>query len=1162
MAESVPLSFATFVVKSLGGFLIQEAKNLGGVRLQVEQLQAQLNRMQCLLEAADARPKGGADEIIIRNCVAEIREASYDAEAAIATFVVKIRRSDQFPFVLKSALVLTILILIEYLMLAWVIDVEKEHVIHANEFLTKIHDLGALRTCTNESKGCSSKVRTEARLSLGSSKVAYILLWQERFLWKVTESTKLAPTEVKIVSQKSEQKQGYCSEVRDCPSGVRIVAHTPYFGKEDPSKATESNKLAPTEVKIVSQKSKQKQGCPSEVRVETKLSLRSSSGNKAVPQKSEWEREAIGRLNPDELLKKLHLVQSEKKCLVILDDIWQVADWDSLSPGFPNTTEVGSKILLTTRNENVAKHVDQQCVLYKLRHLIEKESWELFEKKIFLRRNGGTGFTLNTKMIESGKAMVKHCGGVPLAIVVLGGLLATKYALEDWEEVSQNISYNLGKGRGQLGVPITEILALSYQDLPYHLKACFLYLSHLPEDQDIRAKKLIQMWMAKGIVSPSSIPTPVEGEKPMLDVGMSYLGELVQRCMVQVELTSFRKSIKLCRLHDLMRDLCLLKAKDENFLKIVRIKAFGHQLAWADSALPSSSSSLTTIRRLAVYYLGFTLNTKMIESGKAMVKHCGGVPLAIVVLGGLLATKYALEDWEEVSQNISYNLGKGKGQPGVPITKILALSYQDLPYHLKACFLYLSHLPEDQDIHAKKLIQMWMAKGIVSPSSIPTPEMHGSNLCLLKAKDENFLKIVRIKAFGHQLAWADSALPSSSSSITTIRRLAVYYLGDCDANSIESENVILLSGHEMKNHSHIRSCQFYSFGKELESSGWQKLKLLFKGLTLITVLNLERITISGKNEGKLSRTIGSLIYLRYLSIRYSTIKSLPSSIGNLGFLRTLGLRGQGSLRMPNVLWRLKQLRHLYLPAEIKLSCIGKLRLDGLSKLETLENGEVAPKDLVVMLKSPILNNSNRLLQYSSFSIIGDFRTEEEQSLVRQLLGCHHLRQLSLRESLNKLPDQFPPNLTNLILRCTELEEDPMPTLGKLPNLRTLILGFDSYIGKEMVCSSGPSSISGGGGGEGYGGCNGGGFPKLINLSLWGLRNLEEWRVEQGAMHCLFRLLIVACPKLKEIPDGLKFITTLRQLNIIHVSKALQQRVRKGGQDYYKVKHVPSIYNES
>ncbi|GMP97440.1 hypothetical protein CsSME_00045696 [Camellia sinensis var. sinensis] len=109
MAETVAQSFVTFVVKKLGELLLQEALNLGGVRPQVEQLQAQLNRTQCFLEAADARPKGGAEEIIIRNCVAEIREASYDAEAAIATFLVKIAfrtsgRSDQFPFVLKRYL--------------------------------------------------------------------------------------------------------------------------------------------------------------------------------------------------------------------------------------------------------------------------------------------------------------------------------------------------------------------------------------------------------------------------------------------------------------------------------------------------------------------------------------------------------------------------------------------------------------------------------------------------------------------------------------------------------------------------------------------------------------------------------------------------------------------------------------------------------------------------------------------------------------------------------------------------------------------------------------------------------------------------------------------------------------------------------------------------
>ncbi|CAL5377064.1 unnamed protein product [Camellia sinensis] len=46
--------------------------------------------MQCFSEAADARPKGGADENIIHNCVGEVREASYDAEAAFSTFVVRL----------------------------------------------------------------------------------------------------------------------------------------------------------------------------------------------------------------------------------------------------------------------------------------------------------------------------------------------------------------------------------------------------------------------------------------------------------------------------------------------------------------------------------------------------------------------------------------------------------------------------------------------------------------------------------------------------------------------------------------------------------------------------------------------------------------------------------------------------------------------------------------------------------------------------------------------------------------------------------------------------------------------------------------------------------------------------------------------------------------
>ncbi|GMP37665.1 hypothetical protein CsSME_00009249 [Camellia sinensis var. sinensis] len=167
MAESVALPFATFVVKSLGGFLIQEAKNLGRARLEVEQLQDQLNRMQCFLEAADARPKGGADEIIICNCVAEIREASYDAEATIATFVVKIAfrtsgRSGQFCFVLRGYL----FIFKECLALREVrLEIERINTRITNSLTTGFQTCGILNsTGVGESSSSISMVESQRQL--------------------------------------------------------------------------------------------------------------------------------------------------------------------------------------------------------------------------------------------------------------------------------------------------------------------------------------------------------------------------------------------------------------------------------------------------------------------------------------------------------------------------------------------------------------------------------------------------------------------------------------------------------------------------------------------------------------------------------------------------------------------------------------------------------------------------------------------------------------------------------------------------------------------------------------------------------------------------------------------------------------------------------------
>jgi disease resistance protein RPM1 len=74
-----------------------------------------------------------------------------------------------------------------------------------------------------------------------------------------------------------------------------------------------------------------------------------------------------------------------------------------------------------------------------------------------------------------------------------------------------------------------------------------------------------------------------------------------------------------------------------------------------------------------------------------------GLPLAIVAIGGPLSTKEKVPlEWQKLYDGISSKL---ESNPHLSsITKILSLSYHDLPCYLKSCFLYFGLFPEDYSI--------------------------------------------------------------------------------------------------------------------------------------------------------------------------------------------------------------------------------------------------------------------------------------------------------------------------------------------------------------------------------------------------------------------------------------------------------------------------------
>ncbi|KAM3284708.1 hypothetical protein P3S67_023507 [Capsicum chacoense] len=220
-----------------------------------------------------------------------------------------------------------------------------------------------------------------------------------------------------------------------------------------------------------------------------------------------------------ELILQLANPEEDKVKIVDTMDKLSVAEaWDLIVRSFPDNDK-SSRLLLTSRRIEVALHADAHTTPYKLEVLSEEESWELFLKKAFSENR-----ECPQDLVDVGKAILRKCDGLPLAITVMGGLLAGKKKRKsEWQRVQRNLSSYLVKTNG-----VSTILALSYRDLPPHLKSCFLYLGLLQKGKDILVKQLMHVWIAHGLIHQKE-------EQKLEDIVEDYLDELIGRNMLQAK---------------------------------------------------------------------------------------------------------------------------------------------------------------------------------------------------------------------------------------------------------------------------------------------------------------------------------------------------------------------------------------------------------------------------------------------------------------------------------------------------------------------------------------------------------------------------------------------------------------------------------------------------
>ncbi|TMW92217.1 hypothetical protein EJD97_013334 [Solanum chilense] len=206
----------------------------------------------------------------------------------------------------------------------------------------------------------------------------------------------------------------------------------------------------------------------------------------------------------DILQKKL----KRKRYLIVMDDMWSYKAWDDMRQCFP-VDDNRSRILLTSRHTEVAIYASSSNLSLKMSLMNSDESWNLFKSKAFANES------FPPELVPIGEQIANKCQGLPLTIVVVAGILSkSKRTKEEWENVAENI----------------------------------------------KSLRLVRLWIVEGFLK-------LEGD---LEVeAENRLQDLVDRCLVLVSQRSADGTkIKTCKIHDLVHEICLREAQNQNFLFI------------------------------------------------------------------------------------------------------------------------------------------------------------------------------------------------------------------------------------------------------------------------------------------------------------------------------------------------------------------------------------------------------------------------------------------------------------------------------------------------------------------------------------------------------------------------------------------------------------------
>ncbi|KAJ1277128.1 hypothetical protein BS78_05G270700 [Paspalum vaginatum] len=254
-----------------------------------------------------------------------------------------------------------------------------------------------------------------------------------------------------------------------------------------------------------------------------------------------------------DVYKKLkQKLSSQKPFLLVLDGEITNSDWNTILAALPDDDD-----------DHQSRVVRIMQGTHKRPRGIASENW--IELQCFDKTKTNSLFNNRVCMEEKTECQIDAGNfdddlygitkGLPLAIVLVSGLMQTKEYPNEWQSVFDHLKSKKSKR-------LDSILAMCFDDLPHDLKSCFLYFAALPMNTPIEARKLVCMWMAEGFLRPKD-------GKMLEKVGRIYLQELITRHLViSIKTNNASACDEFVAVHHKVHEFLQNEAQEANFVDI------------------------------------------------------------------------------------------------------------------------------------------------------------------------------------------------------------------------------------------------------------------------------------------------------------------------------------------------------------------------------------------------------------------------------------------------------------------------------------------------------------------------------------------------------------------------------------------------------------------